>query len=208
MLAAGVDGSFVPVYDSPMTVEVVTMTGCGACSQAKKFLLAEGIPFTEVPHTHRPDLKSFPVLVIDRRPVFTGFDRTMWREKIRAHRPLALAEGRRPAGRAAPAQESSMVQAEPQQVGLTCGKRVTPQNVGTMLGAGVVSGLLGTEKTLPAIGIAGAFVYWLGATRYGCQVRAAGTGLMLGAVVAAVKHCVVEDMKDERDRARLAGGQP
>lgn len=188
------------------------MGGCGACAQAKKFLLEQGIPFQEVPHTHRPELKSFPVLVIDRRPVFTGFNRILWREKLRERRLPALEEGRRASGQTAPTSAPSpgslapLVASEPEQVGLSCGKRVTPQNVGTMLGVSAVSGLLGTEKTLPVIAGAGALVYWLGATRYGCQVRAAGTGLMLGAVVAAVKHCVVEDRKDELERARLGGG--
>ena len=178
------------------------MNGCGFCTQAKEFLRAEGIAYVEVPHVRRPEFKSFPVLIVDGKALFEGFDKAPWRSALKSLPERSSSQSDEissPSGQAEPPPS-------PERLGASCGKRVTPKNVGTMLGVGAVSGVLGTEGTIPLIAMAGAAVYYLGAKRYGCQVRATGTGLLFGAVVAAVRHCVNEDRKDEAARRSLQSG--
>lgn len=185
-----------------MDVELVTLPGCGFCNQAKDWLRRERVAFREVPHEQHPNLTNFPTMIVDGRKALVGFDRAKWSKALDDARSL-------PSGLAsAPTRRAPSAALEIEHTGGGCGKRVTPTNVGTMLGVAAIGGVVGTEKTLPWMAGAGAVVYYLGAKWYGCQVRAAGTGLMLGAVAAAVKHCVQEDRKDEAARAAAAAAAP
>lgn len=191
-----------------MQVELVTLPGCAYCNQAKSWLQSHHVPFQESSHAQHPRLESFPALLIDGRRALVGFHPDKWGKAINEARGLPSGlPAMPPARRAASGQTGTggaASELEIEHTGGSCGKRVTPGNVGTMMGVAALGAVVGTETTLPWMAALGAVVYVLGAKRYGCQVRAAGTGLMLGAVGAAVKHCVVEDRKDEAARAEAA----
>lgn len=184
-----------------MDLELVTLPGCGFCNQAKDWLRQNGLRYRESPHEDHPRLEKFPALIIDGQRAVLGFDKRQWGKAIDDAREIPSALP------IAPTRRTPSAALEIEDTGGGCGKRVTPQNVGTMLGVAAVGTVVGTEKTLPFMALVGAAVYYMGAVKYGCQVRAAGTGLMLGAVGAAVKHCVAEDRKDEAARATAAAAR-
>lgn len=200
-------------------VKIVTMPGCGFCNQAKAWMRRNGIDFEEVSFQSRPDLTSFPVLLTEDGRQLVGWDSTKWyraiessrvQQRVRLRDPqMHFASGQADSSLAAPppASVAPVQPREPEVVGSNCGKRVTPTNVGTMLGVGALGTVFGSDKWVPILGVGGAVVYVLGAMRFGCQVRAAGTGMMLGAVGAAVKHCVMEDRRDAQMRAGASSGQ-
>ena len=76
-----------------------------------------------------------------------------------------------------------------------CGPRVTPLNLG-IVALTAYAGSQMNEGNIALAGILGAGLYELGKRAERCPVRAAGTGLMAGAVVAAFVHCISEDRRE------------
>lgn len=76
-----------------------------------------------------------------------------------------------------------------------CGPRVTPLNL-TIVGVSALAASRLGEGQIALAGVLGAGLYELGKRMSKCPVRAAGTGLMAGAVIAAFVHCISEDRKE------------
>lgn len=76
-----------------------------------------------------------------------------------------------------------------------CGPRVTPLNL-AIVGAAAIAASRSGENVIAPVGIAGAVLYEIGKRISQCPIRAAGTGLMAGAVVAAFVHCITEDRRE------------
>ena len=76
-----------------------------------------------------------------------------------------------------------------------CGPRVTPLNLG-IVGVSAYAASKLDEHNIALAGLLGAGLYELGKRSSKCPIRAAGTGLMAGAVIAAFVHCISEDRRE------------
>lgn len=188
-------------------ITVITQPQCVYCTQAKKWLRQQGVDFTEVPASSRTDVKGVPVLITPRERV-DGWSEKTWSRVLAQHQQqvasAALEHGRcidPPAFIMNPSAREPSGQIVTTE-GASCGKRVTPANVGVMVTTLAVTGVTASESWIPVAGIVGAILYAIGVYLGVCKVRALGTGFMGGAAVAAVRHCVQAD----RENARLDPG--
>lgn len=160
-----------------MKVTMITGENCHYCDDGKKFLRRHNIDFTELPSSAAPQLASggVPVLIVDGTPL-RGFSEAHWARALKISR-------------------LSSSRSNPSGVGATCDdRRVTPKNVLSMVATTAI-GSQASETMIPIAGIAGAGLYFLGKRLCVCPIRAAGTGLLAGAAIAAIRHCVGHDIE-------------